>query len=292
MGDYFYKKHKDPLDLFIKNALIEDIKDGDITGIASIPKESVKSAKLCVKNPCIIAGIDLAEKIFKFYDSNIKFDKILNDGAYVDQNSIPFIVEGNARSILATERIVLNTMQRMSGIATITNKLKNKIKSFNTVLLDTRKTTPNFRYPEKWAVKIGGGNNHRMGLFDEIMIKDNHFDYSNNIEEVLDKTKIYLNKIRPKKIFVVVETRNIYEIEKILKYNWIDRILLDNMNINELKKAIKLIDRKIKTEASGDINENNIIEVAETGVDYISVGALTHSAPYIDLSLKAHKLNI
>ena len=292
MSDYFYKRYKDSLDLFINNALTEDIKDGDITSIASIPKESVKSAKLCVKKPCIIAGIDLAEKIFKFYDSSIKFDKILNDGTYVNQNSIPFIVEGNARSILATERLVLNTMQRMSGIATITNKLKNKIKSFNTILLDTRKTTPNFRYPEKWAVKIGGGNNHRMGLFDEIMIKNNHIDYSYNIEDAIDKTKIYLDKIKPKKIFVIVESRNINETKKILKYNWIDRILLDNMNINELKKAIKLIDNKINTEASGDINENNIIDVAKTGVGYISMGALTHSAPYVDLSLKANKLNI
>ena len=288
MSDYFYKKYKYPLDLFIKNALYEDVKDGDISGIASISEQSVKSAKLFVKKSCIIAGIDLAEKIFKFYDSNIKFDKILNDGDYVKKNSIPFVVTGNARSILATERLVLNTMQRMSGIATITNKLKNKIKLFDTVLLDTRKTTPNFRYPEKWAVKIGGGNNHRMGLFDEIMIKDNHIDYSNNIEDVIDKTKIYLDKDKSKKIFVVVESRNIYEIKKILKYNWIDRILLDNMKVHELEEAVKFINGKIKTEASGNITESNIIEVAKTGVDFISIGALTHSAPYIDLSLKAN----
>ncbi len=288
MSDYFYKKYKYPLDLFIKNALYEDVKDGDISGIASISEQSVKSAKLFVKKSCIIAGIDLAEKIFKFYDSNIKFDKILNDGDYVKKNSIPFVVTGNARSILATERLVLNTMQRMSGIATITNKLKNKIKLFDAVLLDTRKTTPNFRYPEKWAVKIGGGNNHRMGLFDEIMIKDNHIDYSNNIEDVIDKTKIYLDKVKSKKIFVIVESRNIYEIKKILKYNWIDRILLDNMKVHELEEAVKFINGKIKTEASGNITESNIIEVAKTGVDFISIGALTHSAPYIDLSLKAN----
>ena len=227
------------------------------------------------------------EKIFKFYDSKIIFKKLINDGTYVDQNSTPFLVEGNARSILATERLVLNTMQRMSGIATMTNSLKNKIKSFKSVILDTRKTTPNFRYPEKWAVKIGGGKNHRMGLFDAIMIKDNHIDYSENIENVLKKTEVYLQNNSNKKIFVVVEVRDIVEINKILKFSWVDRVLLDNMNLRELKKAVRLINGEIKTEASGDINEDNIIDVAKTGVDYISIGALTHSAPNIDLSLKA-----
>ena len=288
MPNFFYNEYRDQLDLFIKNALSEDIRDGDLTGNACIPEGSIKSAKLYVKTPCIIAGIELVEKIFKFYDPSIKFNKLINDGARVDQSSTPFIVEGSARSILATERLVLNTLQRMSGIASITNNLKEKVKSFNTVLLDTRKTTPNFRYPEKWAVKIGGGSNHRMGLFDAIMIKDNHIDYSNNLEDALYKTQIYIEKLKPKKIFVVVEIRKVFEINKILKFNWIDRILLDNMNVNELKKAIRLIDGKFKTEASGGINELNIIEVAKTGVDYISLGALTHSSPYIDLSLKAN----
>ena len=288
MPNFFYNEYKDQLDLFIKNALSEDIRDGDLTGNACIPEGSIKSAKLYVKTPCIIAGIELVEKIFKFYDPSIKFNKLINDGARVDQSSTPFIVEGNARSILATERLVLNTLQRMSGIASITNNLKEKIKSFNTVLLDTRKTTPNFRYPEKWAVKIGGGSNHRMGLFDAIMIKDNHIDYSNNLEDALYKTQIYIEKLKPKKIFVVVEIRKVFEINKILKFNWIDRILLDNMNVNELERAVRLIDGKFKIEASGGINELNIIEVAKTGVDYISLGALTHSSPYIDLSLKAN----
>ncbi|MFQ3351900.1 MAG: nicotinate-nucleotide pyrophosphorylase (carboxylating) [Candidatus Marivariicella framensis] len=288
MPNFFYNEYKDQLNLFIKNALSEDIRDGDLTGNACIPEGSIKSAKLYVKTPCIIAGIELVEKIFKFYDPSIKFNKLINDGTRVNQSSTPFIVEGNARSILATERLVLNTLQRMSGIASITNNLKEKIKSFNTVLLDTRKTTPNFRYPEKWAVKIGGGSNHRMGLFDAIMIKDNHIDYSNNLEDALYKTQIYIEKLKPKKIFVVVEIRKVFEINKILKFNWIDRILLDNMNVNELKKAVRLIDGKFKTEASGGINELNIIEVAKTGVDYISLGALTHSSPYIDLSLKAN----
>ena len=288
MPNFFYNEYKDQLDLFIKNALSEDIRDGDLTGNACIPEGSIKSAKLYVKTPCVIAGIELVEKIFKFYDPSIKFNKLINDGTRVNQSSTPFIVEGNARSILATERLVLNTLQRMSGIASITNNLKEKIKSFNTVLLDTRKTTPNFRYPEKWAVKIGGGSNHRMGLFDAIMIKDNHIDYSNNLEDALYRTRIYIEKLKLKKIFVVVEIRKVFEINKILKFDWIDRILLDNMNVNELKKAVRLIDGKFKTEASGGINELNIIEVAKTGVDYISLGALTHSSPYIDLSLKAN----
>ena len=288
MPNFFYNEYKDQLDLFIKNALSEDIRDGDLTGNACIPEGSIKSAKLYVKTPCIIAGIELVEKIFKFYDPSIKFNKLINDGTRVNQSSTPFIVEGNARSILATERLVLNTLQRMSGIASITNNLKEKIKSFNTVLLDTRKTTPNFRYPEKWAVKIGGGSNHRMGLFDAIMIKDNHIDFSNNLEDALYRTRIYIEKLKLKKIFVVVEIRKVFEINKILKFDWIDRILLDNMNVNELKKAVRLIDGKFKTEASGGINELNIIEVAKTGVDYISLGALTHSSPYIDLSLKAN----
>tara|TARA_B110000444_G_scaffold261478_1_gene313998 strand:- start:2852 stop:3715 length:864 start_codon:yes stop_codon:yes gene_type:complete len=283
----FYKENKDSLNLFIKNALIEDIQGGDITGNACIPKEAEMSAKLYVKTPCVIAGVELAEKIFKFYDPNIKFTKLINDGTCVDQNSTPFIIDGNARSILATERLVLNTLQRMSGIATITNNLNNKIKSYDSILLDTRKTTPNFRYPEKWAVKIGGGNNHRMGLFDAIMIKDNHIDYSRNIEDVLNKTEAYIKKMNTKKKLVVIEVRDVNEINKVLGFRWVDRILLDNMNISELKSAVKIINSRFKTEASGNINEFNIVDVAKTGVDYISIGALTHSSPHIDLSLKA-----
>jgi len=287
MPNSFYKEYKKSIDFFIKNALSEDIRDVDLTGEACISSKSIKSAKLYVKTPCIIAGIDLVEKIYKFYDSDIKFKKLIGDGTYVNIDSTPFLVEGNTRSILATERVVLNTLQRMSSIATITNNLKKKVESFDAVLLDTRKTTPNFRYPEKWAVRIGGGQNHRMGLFDAIMIKDNHIDYSINLEEVLLKTQIYLEKLKPKKVFVVVETRDIKDIKKILKFSWVDRILLDNMSISELKKAVKFIGGRVQTEASGDINGINIVNVAKTGVNYISMGALTHSAPYIDLSLKA-----
>ncbi|MDG2371433.1 MAG: carboxylating nicotinate-nucleotide diphosphorylase [Flavobacteriaceae bacterium] len=288
MPNSFYKEYKKSIDFFIKNALSEDIRDGDLTAKACISSKSIKSAKLNVKTPCIIAGINLVEKIYKFYDSEIKFKKLIADGAYVNIDSTPFLVEGNTRSILATERVVLNTLQRMSSIATITNNLKKKIESFDTVLLDTRKTTPNFRYPEKWAVKIGGGQNHRMGLFDAIMIKDNHIDYSITLKEVLLKTQIYLEKLKPKKIFVVVEARNIKEIKKVLNFSWVNRILLDNMSISEIEKAVKIIGGRIQTEASGNINEYNIVNVAKTGVNYISMGALTHSAPYIDLSLKAY----
>ena len=287
MSKLFYTKYKKSLDFFIKNALNEDILSGDLTGEACISNNSFMTAKLKVKSPCIIAGIELVEKILKYYDSKIEFKKLIDDGAFVNSNSTPFIVKGNAKSILATERLVLNTMQRMSGIATITNKLKKKINPFKTILLDTRKTTPNFRYPEKWAVKIGGGENHRMGLFDAIMIKDNHIDFSNNIEDVLDKTHKYLNKIKTVKPNIIVEVRNLLEIKKVLKFKWIDRLLLDNMSVPELEDAIKLIDGKFQTEASGQIDEFNIIDVAKTGVNYISMGALTHSAPHIDLSLKA-----
>ena len=289
MSKKFYREYKDQLDFFIKNALNEDLKGGDITGEACVSPVSIKSAKLYVKTPCIIAGLELVEKIFKFYDSKIKFNKLIGDGEFVDESSTAFLVEGNARSILATERLALNTLQRMSGIATITNSLKKKIEPFKTILLDTRKTTPNFRYPEKWAVKIGGGHNHRMGLFDAIMIKDNHIDYSSGLEDLLNKTYTYLQKLSPKKVYVVVEVRNVLEINIVLKFSWINRILLDNMNIYDLKEAVELITGKFETEASGDITELNIIEVAKTGVNYISMGALTHSAPYIDLSLKAHK---
>ena len=286
MCDLFYKQYKNDLDLFIKNAISEDIQSGDISSMACIPTNSLKSAKLDVKESCIIAGIQLVEKILNFYDSDIKFKKLISDGSKVNKGSVPFLIEGNARSILAIERIILNTLQRMSGIATITNSLVKKVESFDTIILDTRKTTPNFRYPEKWAVKIGGGENHRMGLFDTILIKDNHIDYSNDLNTVLNKIGSFIKKLEQKPI-IIVEVRNILEIKIVLKFSFVDRILLDNMNVSQLYDAVSIINGIVKTEASGEINEHNIEEVARTGVDYISIGALTHSAPHIDLSLKA-----
>jgi len=203
----------------------------------------------------------------------------------VGSTQIEFLVEGNSLSILAMERLVLNCIQRMSGIASITNRYKKIISKTDCKLLDTRKTTPNFRYPEKWAVSIGGGNNHRMGLYDALMIKDNHIDFGGGINQVLEKTKKYLSALE-KEYDVIVETRNLKEVEEVLKHNFITRILLDNMEIYEIKKALNLINNKKLTEASGNINESNVLKIAETGVNFISLGCLTHSANPIDISLK------
>ena len=283
----FYIEHKKSIDNFIHRALEEDIGKVDHSSESCIPTSSIKSAKLIVKKPCIIAGVELAEKIFNYFDPKIIFKKLMNDGEVAKLGSIPFTVNGKARSILATERVVLNTMQRMSGISTITRSLIDKIINSDCKILDTRKTSPNFRYPEKWAVKIGGGENHRMGLFDSIIIKDNHIDYCGGMKNTLIKVEKYLKQLKSKKPILIVETRNLEEIKDVLKYGIVDRILLDNMSISMLKMAIKIINKKIKVEVSGNISSSNIQKIAETGVDYISIGALTHSAPNIDLSIKA-----
>ena len=225
------------------------------------------------------------EIIFKKYDSKISFKYLINDGDKINAGTKGFVVEGNTLSILAMERLVLNCIQRMSGIASLTNRYKKIISKTDCILLDTRKTTPNFRYPEKWAVLIGGGNNHRMGLHDALMIKDNHIDFGGGINLVLEKTKNYLTGLE-KDYDVIVETRNLKEVEEVLNYNFVTRILLDNMEIDEIKKAINLIENKKLTEASGNINESNILPIAKTGVNFISLGCLTHSAKPIDISLK------
>ena len=274
------------LESFIKNSLQEDIKDGDHTSLACIDKNSVSKAKLLIKDDGIIAGIDLAERIFKVVDSKIKFIQHINDGAIVSKNNIAFHVHGNAISILKAERLVLNCMQRMSGIATKTYELSQLIKSTNTKILDTRKTTPLNRHLEKWAVKLGGGYNHRFGLYDKIMIKDNHIDYAQGIDNAINKTIKYLS-VNNKKLDIIVEARNLNEVKQILKYSEVDRILLDNFSIAETANAVNLINNKCQTESSGDINANNILDYAKCGVDYISVGAITHSAKNFDLSLKA-----
>ncbi len=283
----FYREHKKFIDNFIHSALEEDIGKADHSSESCIPTNSIKSAKLIVKKPCIIAGIELAEKIFNYFDPKIIFKKLMNDGEVAKLGSIAFTVNGKARSILATERLVLNTMQRMSGISTITRSFRDKIINSDCKILDTRKTSPNFRYPEKWAVRIGGGENHRMGLFDSMIIKDNHIDYCGGMKMTLIKVKKYLKQLKSKKPIVIVETRNLEEIKDVLKYDFVDRILLDNMSIPQLKMAVKIINKKIKVEVSGNISNSNIQKIAETGVDYMSIGALTHSAPHVDLSLKA-----
>ena len=284
--DKFYETFKFEIDLFIKKSLEEDIGNGDYTTESCLQSPEKRKMILKVNQPCILAGVELAKKIFSFYDSDIKIDINLTDGSSARIGEIGFIVSGKASSLLILERLVLNCMQRMSGIASLTNFLNKKICHTKCKILDTRKTTPGFRYPEKWAVLIGGGYNHRMGLFDTIIIKDNHIDFCGSITEALSRTKDYIKK-NNLSIPVIVEVRNEQEIRQAMKFSWIDRILLDNMTKNQIIKSLKLIDRKYKTEASGNITLNNLVEIAETGVDYMSLGAITHSAKNIDLSLKA-----
>ena len=285
MRNKFYFNYKEEINLFIDNAIKEDLNNIDHSSQASLSDRVIGKAILEVKENCIIAGVELAEIIFKKYDSKINFKYLINDGDKINAGTKGFTVEGNTLSILAMERLVLNCIQRMSGIASLTNRYKKIISKTHCRLLDTRKTTPNFRYPEKWAVLIGGGNNHRMGLYDALMIKDNHIDFGGGINLVLEKTKNYLLGLE-KDYDVIVETRNLKEVKEVLNYSFVTRILLDNMGIDEIKKAISLIDNKKLTEASGNINESNILSIAKTGVNFISLGCLTHSAKPIDISLK------
>ena len=281
----FYKRYKDPIDQFIFNALQEDIGHGDHTSLSCLSNQQHNKVKLIAKESGIIAGVELAQIIFKQVNNSIQFNVNKKDGSPITPGDVIMTIEGPQYDLLATERLVLNCMQRMSGIASLTHRLNQKIAHTKCVLLDTRKTTPNFRYPEKWAVHIGGGNNHRIGLFDMIMIKDNHVDFNGSIARTLKKTQAYLleNNLSLK---TIVEVRNLAEIEECFAFPWIHRLLLDNMSPQELEKAIAFIQGRFVTEASGNINENNLVEIAETGVDYASLGALTHSAKNIDLSLK------
>ncbi|WP_027377028.1 carboxylating nicotinate-nucleotide diphosphorylase [Kaistella palustris] len=278
---------KDAIKTFIKNALDEDLQDGDHSTLATIPKDLQQKAQLIVKENCILAGVELAEMIFKQYDRNLKVEVLLKDGDSARVGDIAFYVTGSARSILSTERFVLNCMQRMSGIATMTHDWNSRLLGTKTELLDTRKTTPNFRMCEKWAVAIGGGTNHRYGLYDMIMLKDNHIDYNGSITNAVKMAKEYLKKNK-KNLKVEVETRNLDEVQEAVKVG-ADRIMLDNMDIRLMKKAVQLIGGKCETEASGGITRSMLKDVAATGVNFISAGALTHSAANIDLSLKAVK---
>jgi nicotinate-nucleotide pyrophosphorylase (carboxylating) len=273
---------------FIANALTEDVGDGDHTSLATIPEGTTGKAKLLVKDHGILAGVELAVEIFKQVDSNLKVDIFLNDGAEVKPKDIALEVEGDAQSILKAERLVLNCMQRMSGIATKTKEIVDMLKGTNTKVLDTRKTTPGMRYLEKWAVRIGGGVNHRFGLYDMILIKDNHVDYSGGIRQAIENTHSYLEKLN-KKLAIEIEVRNLEELEQVLQTGGINRILLDNFNPNDLCQAVNIIEGRYITEASGGITVDNIRQYAECGVDYISVGALTHFVKSLDLSLKAIK---
>ncbi|MBD8017545.1 carboxylating nicotinate-nucleotide diphosphorylase [Kaistella pullorum] len=270
---------------FIKSALAEDIQDGDHSTLATIPADLQQKAKLLVKEDCILAGVEMATMVFKQFDKNLEIEVLIKDGATAKVGDIAFYVTGSARSILSTERLVLNCMQRMSGIATLTHDWDSRLLGTKTRLLDTRKTTPNFRICEKWAVAIGGGTNHRYGLYDMIMLKDNHIDYNGSITNAVKMAREY-NKSLKKKLKIEVETRNLEEVEEALKME-VDRIMLDNMDTQTMAKAVSLIAGKCETEASGGITREMLKEVAKTGVDFISAGALTHSASNIDLSLKA-----
>ncbi|KPE51592.1 carboxylating nicotinate-nucleotide diphosphorylase [Chryseobacterium indologenes] len=275
------------LKTFIKNALEEDIQDGDHSTLSTIPQDLQQSAKLLVKQDCILAGVELAEIIFKTFDKNLKVETFIKDGAATKVGDIALIVTGSARSILSTERLILNCMQRMSGIATLTHEWDSRLVGTKTKLLDTRKTTPNFRICEKWAVAIGGGTNHRYGLYDMIMLKDNHIDYNGSITNAVKMAKDYI-KTHKKKLKIEVETRNLNEVQEAINAK-VDRIMLDNMDVPTMRQAVEMINGLCESEASGGITREMLKEIASTGVTFISAGALTHSAENIDLSLKAVK---
>ncbi|MEM7109094.1 MAG: carboxylating nicotinate-nucleotide diphosphorylase [Bacteroidota bacterium] len=272
---------------FITRAFEEDMGDGDHSTLASVPKTAHNSAVVLFKDAGIAAGMELAKKICYHFDPSLNLDFFVNDGDDVTNGAIGIKINGSTRSILTCERLVLNCMQRMSGIATHTRKLKSLIAHTKAQLLDTRKTTPNFRLAEKWAVAIGGGTNHRFGLYDMVMLKDNHIDFAGSIEKAVSETKTYLKK-NHKNLKIEVETRNLQEVHQALKSK-VDVIMLDNMSLEMMREAVKMIGDLCKTEASGGITEETIGSVAECGVDYISVGALTHSTKSLDISLKAVK---
>lgn len=274
------------IDLIITNAIREDVGDGDHSSLACIPSSAIGKAKLLVKDKGIIAGVAFAKQVFAYIDENLIVETLIKDGFKVNYGDIVFYVEGTSQSILKAERLVLNAMQRMSAIATKTKHFIDLLEGTSTKILDTRKTTPGIRALEKWAVKIGGGENHRFALSDMIMLKDNHIDFAGGITKAIDLTKTYLNDTN-RDLKIIVEARNLKEIEEILQNEGVYRILIDNFNYKDTRKAVQLIGNKCLTESSGGINESTVRKYAECGVDYISSGALTHSVYNMDLSLKA-----
>jgi nicotinate-nucleotide pyrophosphorylase (carboxylating) len=286
----FFKLHKKDFnfELFIKQAFKEDVGDGDHTSLSTIPANTKGEMKLLVKEAGILAGVEVAKRIFKIVNPKIKFKGIIKDGEKVKQGDIAFYVSGNARELLTTERLVLNIMQRMSGIATKTNFMQSLCKGTKAKVIDTRKTTPGFRFFEKYAVVIGGGANHRYGLYDMVMIKDNHIDMAGGIDKAIIATQNYLKK-KKKKLPIEVESRNIDDVKKILLHKGIKRIMLDNYTPENTKIAVQLINGKVEIESSGGITENTITDYAKAGVNFISIGALTHHVKSLDLSLKAVK---
>jgi len=274
------------IDYLIELALQEDIGSGDHTSLACIPLNTKGKANLIIKEDAVLAGIEIAERIYSIFDKDLKLTSLKKDGDKVRVGGIAYIVEGNIHSILSTERLVLNFMQRMSGIATYTAYLMSLIEGLPTQLLDTRKTTPCLRRIEKMAVRIGGGTNHRMGLYDMIMIKDNHIDFCGGIEQAINATIDYMDTTG-KYLDIVIEARTLEDVKEVLSVGQVQRIMLDNFDIPTLKKAVDIIDKRFATEASGGITEKNIRVMAETGVDFISIGALTHQIKSVDMSLKA-----
>lgn len=274
------------IDRIIDEALVEDIGEGDHSSLACVPENAKGKAQLLVKESGVIAGVALAERIVQKYDLNLKVTTFINDGAHVKVGDIVMTIEGSSRSILSTERLLLNFMQRMSGIATLSRKYTELIAHTNCTILDTRKTTPNIRYMEKWAVRIGSAKNHRFALYDMIMIKDNHIDYAGGIRQAIESVHKYLIN-NDKKLKVEIEVRNLDELHEVLSVGMVDRIMLDNFKPDEIREALKIIPKSFETEASGGITEQTVVAYAETGVDFISIGALTHSFKSLDLSLKA-----
>jgi nicotinate-nucleotide pyrophosphorylase (carboxylating) len=274
------------IDELIKLAFKEDIGDGDHTTLSTIPATSIGKVQLKIKDEGVLAGVEIAERIFHSFDPELQMNVFIHDGSEVKYGDIAFTVEGKVQSLLQTERLVLNVMQRMSGIATTTRKYVKKLEGTQTKVLDTRKTTPGMRILEKEAVHIGGGENHRIGLFDMILLKDNHIDFAGGIENAIAHAKEYSWKIG-KTLPIEVEVRNFEELNEVLRIGGVDRIMLDNFDVENTRKAVKLVNRRYELESSGGITYDTIRSYAETGVDYISVGALTHSVKSLDMSLKS-----
>ena len=281
-----HEQFQKEIDIIIKNAIREDVGDGDHSSLSCIPKSAMGKAKLLVKDDGVLAGVDFAKKVFAYVDDAMEIEIDLEDGAKVKYGDVAFYVTGRSQSILKAERLVLNAMQRMSAIATKTQSFVDLLEGTGTKILDTRKTTPGIRALEKWAVKIGGGENHRFALYDMIMLKDNHIDFAGGITKAIRKTQDYL-KETGRDLKIIVEARNLNEVEEIIQSDGVYRILLDNFDYDDTRSAVALIGDICLTESSGNINEKTVRKYAECGVDYISSGALTHSVYNMDLSLKA-----
>ena len=272
----------------IRQSILEDVGDGDHSSLSCIDKSNQGSMQLLVKEDGIIAGIEVAKEVLAIIDPEIKMEQFLHDGDRIHKGDIAFIITGSVQSMLTAERTVLNFMQRMSGIATETNRYVKMVEGTHVTILDTRKTTPNMRYFEKYAVKVGGAENHRFGLFDMIMLKDNHIDFAGGIEQAIDRTHNYL-KEKNLNLKIEIETRSLDDVRRVMTHGGVDRIMLDNFTPDLIREAVKIIGGKYETEASGGITDQTLRQYAETGVDYISVGALTHHIKSLDLSLKFRK---